>query len=52
MPGLTLWVKASSTFVPDYHVVRLPGDPWIDQPFEVYDAVDVAQLLMRYPDED
>jgi len=46
-----LWVKASSTFTPDYHVVRLPDDPWIDQPFETYDATDVEQLLARYPDE-
>lgn len=51
MRSAVLWVKASSTFVPDYHVVRLRGDPWIDQPFEAYDAVDVAQLLARYPDE-
>lgn len=52
MRSAVLWVKASSTFEPDYHVVRLPDDPWIDQPFEAYDTVSPQSLLARHPNED
>ena len=32
-----LWRKAAAGFTPDYCVVDLPDNPWIHQPFEVYD---------------
>jgi hypoxanthine phosphoribosyltransferase len=32
-----LWWKACSVFKPDYYVEHLPDNPWIHQPFEVYD---------------
>jgi uncharacterized protein len=32
-----VWYKASSVFKPDYYVEYLPDNPWIHQPFEVYD---------------
>lgn len=32
-----LWQKQHSLFSPDYCVERLEGNPWIHQPFEVYD---------------
>jgi hypoxanthine phosphoribosyltransferase len=42
-----LWYKAGSTFVPDYHVEYLPTNPWIHQPFEVYDAMGPEKLAAR-----
>ena len=34
-----LWYKACSVFKPDYFVAYLPENPWIHQPFEVYDSM-------------
>jgi hypothetical protein len=34
-----LWYKASSVFKPDYYVEQLPDNPWIHQPFEIYDTM-------------
>src|SRR5436309_113002 len=34
-----LWWKACSVFKPDYWVEYLPENPWIRQPFEVYDTL-------------
>jgi uncharacterized protein len=42
-----LWVKKSSTFVPDFCVEHLAGDPWIHQPFEAYDRVTIDDLAAR-----
>lgn len=42
-----LWYKACSTFRPDYHVDYLPGNPWIHQPFEIYDALGPDKLAAR-----
>jgi hypothetical protein len=41
-----LWWKARSVFTPDYWVEYLPDSPWIRQPFEVYDKLDPATLVM------
>jgi uncharacterized protein len=52
-PGVTelrsavLWLKGMCDFVPDYYVERLPTDPWIHQPFEVYDGMSVEELAKR-----
>ncbi len=43
-----IWTKAASTFKPDYCVDFLTGNPWIHQPFEVYDALRPAQLLDKW----
>ncbi len=32
-----VWYKAHSVFKPDYYVEYLPDNPWIHQPFEIYD---------------
>lgn len=32
-----IWYKASSIMRPDYFVEYLPDNPWIHQPFEIYD---------------
>jgi hypoxanthine phosphoribosyltransferase len=42
-----LWWKACSTFHPDFHVEYLPDDPWIHQPFEVYDTLRPDGLRAR-----
>ena len=34
-----LWYKACSVFKPDYFIDYLPDDPWIHQPFEIYDSM-------------
>jgi hypoxanthine phosphoribosyltransferase len=42
-----LWWKACSVFKPDYHVDYLPDNPWIHQPFEVYDSLRPDALKAR-----
>jgi hypoxanthine phosphoribosyltransferase len=42
-----LWWKACSVFKPDYFVEYLPDNPWIHQPFEVYDNLPPADLKAR-----
>ena len=34
-----LWHKGVSVFKPDYRVEYLPDNPWIHQPFELYDTL-------------
>ena len=42
-----LWYKAHSVFKPDYHVEYLADNPWIHQPFEVYDTLRPEALKKR-----
>ena len=42
-----VWWKACSVFKPDYHVTYLPNNPWIHQPFEVYDTLRPGELRAR-----
>jgi hypoxanthine phosphoribosyltransferase len=42
-----IWYKAVSSIVPDYYVEYLPTNPWIHQPFEVYDAMGPQKLAAR-----
>jgi hypoxanthine phosphoribosyltransferase len=42
-----LWWKACSVFKPDFYVEHLPDNPWIHQPFEVYDTLRPGQLEAR-----
>jgi hypoxanthine phosphoribosyltransferase len=44
-----LWYKACSVVTPDYFVEYLPHNPWIHQPFEVYEQLDLAELAQRFP---
>jgi uncharacterized protein len=41
-----LWCKGCSQITPDYYVDYLPSNPWIHQPFEVYEQMDVATLAL------
>ena len=42
-----LWWKACSVFKPDFYVDYLPDNPWIHQPFEVYDTLRPENLRAR-----
>jgi hypoxanthine phosphoribosyltransferase len=46
-----LWYKACSVFKPDYSVEYLADNPWIHQPFEVYDTLKPAGLKNRLAPE-
>lgn len=39
-----IWWKAHSVVKPDYHAKFLEGSPWIHQPFEIYDNLDLQAL--------
>ena len=43
-----LWKKKSSTFTPDYCPILLDGDPWIVQPSEYYDEIDIDGLKEKH----
>lgn len=42
-----LWKKGHSVFTPDYLVQELPTNPWIHQPFELYDNMRPETLIRR-----
>jgi hypoxanthine phosphoribosyltransferase len=42
-----LWYKGHSVFKPDYYVEHLPDNPWIYQPFEIYDTMRPDALRAR-----
>ena len=42
-----LWYKGHSVIKPDYYVEHLPDNPWIYQPFEVYDTMRPESLKAR-----
>ena len=42
-----LWWKACSVFAPDFFVEHLADNPWIHQPFEVYDTLRPDKLKGR-----
>lgn len=39
-----IWYKACSLMRPDYYVDHLPDNPWIHQPFEIYDDLTPDRL--------
>lgn len=41
-----LWYKACSVIKPDYHVKYLSSNPWIHQPFERYEQMRPADLVV------
>ena len=43
-----LWKKKSSSFTPDFCPILLNNDPWIVQPSEYYDEVDIDILKKKY----
>lgn len=47
LKSAVLWWKACSVLAPDFHVEYLPDNPWIHQPFEVYDNLAPKELAAR-----
>ena len=43
-----LWTKGVSVFQPDYTMEFLPTNPWIHQPFEYYDSLDMDTLAKKW----
>ncbi len=43
-----LWYKSKSVFVPDYYVDYLPENPWVHQPFEVFEQMLPADLAKQW----
>ena len=44
----TLWKKKKSTFDPDFCAVKLPDNPWIVQPFEIYEEIRIEEILKKH----
>ena len=44
----TLWKKQKSTFDPDYCAVKLQDNPWIVQPFEVYEEIRIEDIVKKH----
>lgn len=42
-----IWKKGCSVFTPDFWADDLPDNPWIHQPFEIYDKLQPAELPAR-----
>ncbi|MEL4898422.1 phosphoribosyltransferase [Crocosphaera sp. Alani8] len=40
-----IWYKSCSQFQPDYYVQYLPDNPWIRQPFESYETMNINDLI-------
>lgn len=43
-----IWTKGGSSFSPDYVVEHLPTNPWIHQPFELYDNMRPLTLVEKW----
>tara|TARA_B100000945_G_scaffold240121_1_gene196260 strand:- start:1453 stop:1977 length:525 start_codon:yes stop_codon:yes gene_type:complete len=44
----TLWKKKKSSFEPDFCAVRLSDDPWIVQPFEIYEELRIDDIRKKH----
>ncbi|MEL6787579.1 MAG: phosphoribosyltransferase family protein [Cyanobacteria bacterium J06607_15] len=42
-----VWYKSTSIKIPDYYVDYLPDNPWIHQPFEAYEQVEISELAAQ-----
>ena len=42
-----LWKKKSSTFEPDFCPVKLDSDPWIVQPTEHYEEIQIDEIIKK-----
>ena len=40
----TLWKKIKSSFEPDFCAIRLEDNPWIVQPFEIYEEIRIDEI--------
>ena len=44
----TLWKKEKSTFEPDFCAVKLDTNPWIVQPFEIYEEIRIEDIKKKH----
>ena len=44
----TLFKKKQSTFEPDFCAIKLPDNPWIEQPFEIYEELRIEEIKKRH----
>ena len=44
----TLWKKKKSTFEPDFCAMKLSGNPWIVQPFEIYEEINIDEIKKNH----
>ena len=44
----TLWKKQKSSFEPDFCAVKLDANPWIVQPFEVYEEIKIEDIKKKH----
>lgn len=42
-----IWYKSTSIKTPDYYVEYLPNNPWIHQPFEAYEQVEISEFATQ-----
>ena len=42
-----LWKKKSSSFTPDFCPVMLENDPWIIQPTEHYEELNIEEIISK-----
>ncbi|MDJ1174168.1 phosphoribosyltransferase [Roseofilum capinflatum] len=43
-----LWYKSCSVLAPDYYIDYLTDNPWIHQPFELYEQTPLEELVAKY----
>ena len=43
-----LWKKKDSTFEPDFCATKLDGNPWIVQPFEIYEEIRIEEIKKKH----
>ena len=44
----TLFKKKQSTFEPDFCATKLPDNPWIVQPFEIYEELRIEDIKKKH----
>ena len=44
----TLCKKKKSTFEPDFCAMKLSGNPWIVQPFEIYEEINIDEIKKNH----
>ena len=44
----TLWKKKKSTFEPDFCAVKLKNNPWIVQPFEIFEEIRIEDIKKKH----
>ena len=43
-----IWYKSTSIETPDYYIDYLPHNPWIHQPFEKYEQIDICGFANQF----